>query len=175
MVIFCAGALCVLVVAVLAWTGGDIERVRVLVVLALASGTISSFQLPASGALTRLFVDQTLVTRAMAENSSAQQLARISGPALGGLLLAVLALGHLLVIEGVVALVVIMVLALLRPQAETMPREGPRNPLRGMAEGLRHVVRIPGMVALLAAAGIAVPCSPARSFRCSWPGPPARC
>lgn len=154
MVICCAAALCLLVVGVLAWSGSDTERVRVLVVLALASGTISSFQLPASGALSRLFVDRTLLARAMAENSSAQQLARIAGPALGGILLAVSTLGDLLLIEAGVALLVIIVLALLRPRGESTRPVAARNPLRGMAEGLRHVVRIPGMVALLAAVAL---------------------
>ncbi|MGO1974393.1 MAG: MFS transporter [Propionibacteriaceae bacterium] len=153
-VICCCAALCLVMVGVLAWSDSDTERVRVLVVLALASGTISSFQLPASGALSRLFVDETLLTRAIAENSSAQQVARIVGPALGGLLLVVVALGDLLVIEAGVALLVIMVLALLRPQGETVRHPGPRNPFRGVAEGLRHVVRIPGMVALLVAVAL---------------------
>lgn len=153
-VICCAAALCLVVVGVLAWSGSDTERVRVLVVLALASGAISSFQLPASGALSRLFVDDALLTRAMAENSSAQQVARIVGPALGGLLLVVLTLDDLLLIEAGVALLVIMVLALLRPQGETMRHPGPRNPFRGVAEGLRHIVRIPGMVALLVAVAL---------------------
>ncbi len=89
-----------------------------LCLLALLSGTAAALRRPAEGVFPRLFVDDDALPRAMAQVSMLQQVARFSGPSLGGLLLGV---GGLVLTAGVDAAtfaVVLLTLVVVRPPYE---------------------------------------------------------
>ncbi|MDN5727521.1 MAG: MFS transporter [Propionibacteriales bacterium] len=154
MMVVSSGVMCALLVGVLVVTGGETAELPVLIVLAVGSGVAIAVQMPAQGALPRLFVGDDLLPRAMAQHSSVQQLARVAGPALGGVLLIFLTLSHLLIIDVVVGAGLIVVLALLRPPREIRPAGLSANPVRRVVDALGAIARIPGLLALLLAVGL---------------------
>jgi len=72
-------------VLVLATAGEFINR-ELILGISVGLGVARAFQMPVQQALTPLLVPQDLLQRAIALSSSAQQVAVIGGPALGGLL-----------------------------------------------------------------------------------------
>jgi len=143
-----AAMVLVLVAFLLAQTAGG-ASVLSLSLLALAAGTAAALRRPADGAFPRLFAGNEELSRALASVSLLQQVARTSGPALGGLLLG---LGGLPLTTGLDAASYLLVLAVLlrvRP-----PREEPPSSRERVTAGIRAslgAARTQGVVPLLTA------------------------
>lgn len=61
-----------------------ISQVLLLAALALSQGIVSSFRMPAAGAFPRMFVPEETVSRAISLTGSVLEIASLSGPPLGG-------------------------------------------------------------------------------------------
>lgn len=86
-----------------------------LVVVGAVLGAASAFYMPASGVFPRLFVDDSHLTRVMATTSSGLQLARIAGPALGGVLLAWIGLTWVIAVNAASFLLIVTIVLLVIP------------------------------------------------------------
>lgn len=102
----------------------------------------------------RLFVAETDLARVMATTGSALQLARISGPAVGGILLAAIGLAWVVFVNAASFLVIVVVLLLVVPpraaRAPGTPHVGFRPAWAALREAGQHRVLIPLLVALAA-------------------------
>ena len=117
MAAFAVGAL----VAVPVWS---------LVLVAVLSGLAAALRRPAAGVFPRLFTTGDELSRVMATATLLQQVAQVTGPSVGGFLLAG---GGLAVTSGVDAgsfLLVLAVLLVVRPPHEPAPSTAPQVPLR---------------------------------------------
>ncbi len=120
-----------------------------LALLALAAGTAAALRRPADGAFPRLFVDDEGLSRALASVSLLQQVARTSGPALGGVLLGLGGLPLAIGVDLATYLLIVVVLLRVRPPRAEPPRSGER-----VAAGIRasfDAARREGVVPLLTA------------------------
>ena len=132
----------------------DVPAALALGALALGTGAVSAFALPASGAFPRLFVPPEAVPRAMSLTGSLLSMSRLVGPPLGGVVVAAFALGGAVVADLVSLLVVVAVLAAVRPPYEPVPEPSEGSTWHRIAEGLRAARRVPGVVPLLAAVAL---------------------
>lgn len=129
--------------------------VLALCLLAVAAGTSAALRRPADGAFPRLFVDDDGLAQAMAQVSLLQQLARTSGPALGGVLLGMGGLSLVAGLDLVTFVLVLAVLAAVRPpRAQVAPE--PERVLRGVTRSVRAAYDVGvgpllGAIVLLAA------------------------
>src|SRR5699024_4017107 len=114
--------------------------------LALANGVISAFRLPASGGFPRLFVDDALLARAMSLTGGVLQVARLVGPPLGGLVVAVLAIDGAVWARLVSALVILVVLLLVRPAYETPSMRNSDSAAVEIRKALSSARRAPAIV-----------------------------
>ena len=140
-----AGILAVLVVA------GHVTVNEVYVLTALR-GAVLVLDAPARQALTFQMVGQDELPNAVALNSSLFNAARVVGPALGGLLVAVVGAGACFSLNAVSYLAVLAGLLAMRRQ-ELYPVERPERPpkiFRGTMEAFAHVRQAPDtLLALL--------------------------
>ena len=140
-----AGILAVLVVA------GQVTATEVYVLTALR-GVVLVLDAPARQALTFQMVGQDELPNAVALNSSLFNAARVVGPALGGLLVAVVGAGACFSLNAVSYLAVLAGLLAMRRE-ELFPVERPKQPpkiFRGTMEALAHVRQAPDtLLALL--------------------------
>jgi len=121
-----------------------------LCLLSVASGTAAALRRPAEGVFPRLFAADDELARVMATVSAAQQAARLGGPPLGGLLLA---MGGLVLTAGLDAVSFVLVLAVLwavRPPRESAaPGDGAEPMVQAVRAALRAARRVPGVVPML--------------------------
>lgn len=120
-----------------------------LVVVSALLGVVFAFLQPAHGVLPRLFFAEEGLARGMALTGTVLSLARLVGPPLGAVVVAVLALEGALALDLVSCVGVLVVLLLVRP-----PYEPPRALANGSAlaevrRGLAAVRRLPGVLPLL--------------------------
>ena len=142
----CCDAAMVLVLLVFLTSAGGAVSVTALCLLAVAAGTAAALRRPADGAFPRLFATDEQLARALASVSLLQQVARTSGPALGGLLLG---LGGLPLTTGVdvgTYLLVLAVLLRVRP-----PHQEPTVPGSSGVRAALRAARAAGVVPLLGA------------------------
>lgn len=126
--LWCDAAMVVVLLAFLAHVAGGASTAG-LCALALAAGTAAALRRPADGAFPRLFADDDALPRAMARVSVLQQVARTSGPALGGVLLAA---GGLPLTTGVdLATYALVLVVLLRVRPPRTPPAAAPEPLVG--------------------------------------------
>lgn len=138
-----------LAVVVTIWTATP----AVLMVTAAAIGTVSAFHRPASGVFPRLFVDGAPLGAAMARVGMASQLAGTLAPALGGLLIGMIALNGIALIDLLACAAMIAVLKLTHPPL-TPAAASDRVTVRGVVDGLTTARRTTGIPTLLLCVGI---------------------
>lgn len=118
--------------------------------LAGLGGIATVFDAPNRHALTMQLVGRDGLPNAVALNASLFNLARVVGPALGGVLIGAFGAGICFALNSATFLAVLGALALMRPSELYAPerRESPRL-LRGMRQGLGYVRRTPAVRLIL--------------------------
>ena len=126
-----------------------------IAVLALVSGIAQSFDAPARLALTpKLVEDRADLQNAIAMNSMMFNLARVAGPAIGGLVLASMGAAWCFLINGLSFLAVLIALAGMKlPDDMGKPRSD-RRILAEIGDGLRYVWHQPVVRTLVALVGV---------------------
>jgi MFS family permease len=124
-----------------------------LVVLGLVQGTAFAFNMPARQAyVAELVEDKELMRSAVALNNAGVNFCRIAGPALGGVLLSLPAVGVPGVFVVMTAMYALVIATLLRlPAARPAREEGVARPggWAQMVEGLAYIRSSPALLALL--------------------------
>jgi MFS family permease len=122
-------------------------------VLSAALGVVNSFDIPARQSFIVEMVGKPDLMNAIALNSSMFNASRIVGPAIAGLLIAVIGEGWCFFANGASYIAVIAGLLMMRVAPfKPAPREG--SPLKNIIEGFRFVSRNPPVHLLLALLGV---------------------
>ncbi len=129
-----------------------------LMLVAVLGGTAAGLRRPAAGVFPRLFATGDDLARAMATTTLGQQLARIAGNPVGGVLLATGGLALTSTLDASTFLIVLGVLVAVRPPHEPESRAGPgESVIRQLSDALGAARRTPGAAAtILTVAGLAV-------------------
>jgi len=146
-----AGLLAVLL-GVLVQTGS--VRFWHVVLIAAALGTVNSFYVPARQAFVPELVDKDSLLNAVAANSALFNGARVIGPAIGGILIAVLGLALNFFLNALSFIAVIVGLLLIQPRPGRARREG-ENLVHNVAEGLDYIRHTPVVMTILGLVGVA--------------------
>jgi MFS family permease len=132
---------CALALAALAWTGA--LRVWHIAVLAFILGVANSFDAPARLAIvTELVDDRDDMHNAIALNAMMFNMARVIGPAVGGLVLATAGAAWCFALNAASFLAVLIAL-LLMVLPNDVGRPSTRNVLADIREGIRFIARHP--------------------------------
>ncbi|HUI27720.1 MAG TPA: MFS transporter [Candidatus Kryptonia bacterium] len=123
-----------------------------IVALAATLGSINAFDIPARQAFVVELVGPERVGNAIALNSSAFNVARVIGPAAGGLIVAAVGEGYCFLINAVSYLAVLWSLATIRARFASPRRQS--LGASAIADGLRYVVRHPNIGPLLLLVGV---------------------
>ncbi len=126
-----------LVLAVLIWTHS--VKIWHIFLLSFLTGSAQSFSGPAYISLLPLLVKREDVPNAVAMNSMQFNLARVIGPAIGGLVFATMGAAWCFFINGISFGAVIIALVMIRMPPVQDQREGPRNIFADMREGFVFV------------------------------------
>ena len=125
-----------------------------IVVLAFGFGVANSFDTPARHAFAVELVGREELSNALALNSTMINLATAIGPAVAGVVYALLGPGWCFTINGVSFIAVISALLMMRLKP-LPPRERTGTPLDDLKEGLRYVVSHPTIRVLIVVATMA--------------------
>jgi predicted MFS family arabinose efflux permease len=136
-----------LTLAVLVATGH--VRYWHICVMAIVWGIANTLDLPTRQSFVVELVGRADVTNAVALNSAAFNLARIVGPAVGGLLIARAGVAPAYFINGFAFVVVIATLLLVRARGAPLPR-GATSIGQEIREGLRYALQTPRIMLVLA-------------------------
>jgi MFS family permease len=131
---------------------GGLATVGIVYVLAFALGVASAFDNPARQAFVNEIVGKDSLTNAIALNSASFNLARLVGPALAGVLIAVLGAGWVFVINGLSFAVTIAALLAMRT-SELRPQRRQEGTVK-LRQGLHYIRRNADMVLALGLAFI---------------------
>ncbi len=137
-----------LLVAVAIWTGH--ANIVVLGIAAMMLGTINAFDLPTRQAFVVEMASKEDVTNAVALNSSVFNAARLIGPALAGIIIAVLSIATCFFLDGISYIAVIIGLLMMRfdrPQVRKRTRKTTR--MKAMREGVVYLYSVPQFRALM--------------------------
>ncbi|HKS23221.1 MAG TPA: MFS transporter [Thermoanaerobaculia bacterium] len=126
-----------LVLAVLIWT--HTVKIWHVFLLSFLTGSAQSFSGPAYISLLPLLVKREDVPNAVAMNSMQFNLARVIGPAIGGVVFATLGAAWCFFINGISFAAVLVALMMIRMPPIQDQREGPRNIFHDMREGFVFV------------------------------------
>jgi MFS family permease len=146
-----SGSLVLAVVLAIVVTAGIVEPWMVLV-LAFVFGILNAFDLPARQSFLVEMVGKEDLSNAIALNSAAFNVARITGPALAGILVAVAGEGACFWINAVTYGAVLASLARIRVERRAKPDAGPAR--TAIAEGFRYVLATPSLRNLLVLLGV---------------------
>ncbi len=136
------------ILAFLIWSG--LIALWQVYVLAAMLGLTNALDNPTRQAFVVEMVGRDDIVNAVALNSSLFNSARLIGPALGGVIIAVVGVGAVFFINGVSFIAVIIGLMLMKPALfHTMPRSGDGRLLEQLAEGLRYSLRTPAILFIL--------------------------
>jgi MFS family permease len=136
------------VLAFLAWSG--LIALWQVYVLAAMLGLTNAIDNPTRQAFVVEMVGRDDVMNAVALNSSLFNSARLVGPAVGGVLIAVVGVGAAFFINGVSFIAVIIGLLLMKPGLlYPASRGGTGRILEQLAEGLRYSLRTPAILLIL--------------------------
>lgn len=124
-----------------------------IVILALLLGTTAAFEIPASQAFVPELVDEEHLPQAVVLNSAAFNAARLVGPALAGVVIALAGTAAAFTANAVSFLAVIGVLVSMRGHP-TASRAVPSSARQAMAEGLAYVRQRPYLAGLIGFAGL---------------------
>lgn len=122
----------------------DGAPVALLATLGVVSGTASALRRPAELVFPRLFADGEELTRRTATTTMYLQLARIAGPAVAGLLLALGGLGLTSTLDALSFAAVLAALLVVRPPHEPPAAEDGESALARLVAGLRAARATPG-------------------------------
>ena len=128
--------------------GMDVVRPWVLLVLVAAYGSVMSFVFPSRTTMVPSLVERSDLTNAIALNAATQNVTRVLGPSLSGVLIAVIG------VSGTFAVAAALQIAALLTTYR-LPRGNPARPGRGRLDwsaltvGFRIVVRSPFLTALI--------------------------
>jgi MFS family permease len=130
-------------------------RIRVWEIILLASllGIVNAFDVPARQSFLIEMVGREDLLNAIALNSSMFNGARVAGPAIAGILVAVVGEGWCFFLNGVSYLAVIAGLFLMRIEETAITHDG-ASPIEKLREGLRFVRRTTPIRALLELVGL---------------------
>jgi MFS family permease len=139
-----AAGLLALILGILVATGQ--VQVWHVYVLALLLGIVNAFDMPIRQSFVVEMVGRDDVANAVALNSAVFNMARILGPAIGGLLIAAIGLAPLFVLNAVSYIAVIISLILMRPAelhavAKAVVQRTAKSVIDSLVEGLRYVRR----------------------------------
>ncbi|HEY6137398.1 MAG TPA: MFS transporter [Thermoanaerobaculia bacterium] len=126
-----------LVLAVLIWT--HTVKIWHVFLLSFLTGSAQSFSGPAYISLLPLLVKREDVPNAVAMNSMQFNLARVIGPAIGGVVFATVGAAWCFFINGISFGAVLIALMMIRMPPVQDQREGPRNIFHDMREGFVFV------------------------------------
>jgi MFS family permease len=136
------------VLAFLTWSG--LITLWQIYVLAAMLGLTNALDNPTRQAFVLEMVGREDVVNAVALNSSLFNSARLVGPALGGVVIAVVGIAATFFINGVSFIAVIIGLLLMKPDLlYSAPRSGTGHVLEQLAEGLRYSLRTPAILFIL--------------------------
>jgi MFS family permease len=146
-----ASMLLAFTLATLALTG----RIRVweIIVLATLLGTVNAFDVPARQSFLIEMVGRENLLNAIALNSSMFNGARVAGPAIAGILVAVVGEGWCFLLNGVSYLAVIAGLCMMRIEKSKAAHDG-ASPLKKLREGFRFARHTKPIRALLVLLGV---------------------
>jgi MFS family permease len=148
--------------AALLWTLEVTGTIQIwhLYVLALLLGLTNSLGRPASGAFVVELVGREDLPNAVALNSSLASLARIVGPGIGGIIIAVSGVAALFLLNALSFLPVIVGLSLIKSHelhAQTLHYSGVserRNTWQSLREGVAYVWRTPAVLLVILVVGL---------------------
>lgn len=150
--IACDGSMLLLTSFAAVWFAGRGASVGALIAVGCLLGVVSAFYQPASGVFPRLFVEDQHLARVMATTSSGLQIARIAGPAVGGLLLAWIGLTWVVAVNALSFLVIAVALLLVVPPRPARPPDtghaGLREAWHAVRATGRHRILVPILIAL---------------------------
>lgn len=150
--ITCDALMLTVTLGMAAWFALRGPSVGSLLVIGCALGIASAFYMPASGVFPRLFVDDTQLARVMATTSTGLQLARIAGPAVGGILLAWIGLPWVVALNAATFLMVAsIVVFVIPPRLHRSPDSAPvgfRQAWLDLNAAGQHRILIPLLIAL---------------------------
>ena len=142
-----------LLLAALTWL--KVLQVWQIAALALVSGIAQSFDAPARLALTpNLVEDRADLQNAIAMNAMMFNLARVAGPAIGGLVLASMGAAWCFLINGLSFLAVLIALAGMKLPGDVGNPPSNRRILAEIGDGLRYVWQQPVVRTLVALIGV---------------------
>lgn len=151
----CDSFMCCVLACYLLALGADLPQAPMLAGLALALGVASAFRMPAAGAFARLYADGEALPRVMSVTSSVLQVARMAGPPLGGIVVAVLGIAGAISANLAGFVLILVVLLLVRPPLERAAAGGTDgSALRSVLAGVRAARAVPGVPVLLATVGV---------------------
>lgn len=152
--IVCDSSMLVLTSFAAGWFALHGASIGALLAVGSLLGVISAFYMPASGVFPRLFVDDTHLARVMATTSSGLQIARIAGPALGGVLLAWIGLSWVIALNAASFLLIVVVVLLVVPprpaRSPDTPHVGFRSTWASLRSGGQHRVLLSLLMAFSA-------------------------
>jgi MFS family permease len=125
-----------------------------VLLIALTLGTVNAFYVPARQAFVPELVDRQSLLNAVALNSAIFNGARVIGPAVGGILIAVIGLALNFYLNAASYLAVIVGLLMIRPRREARDVER-QNIWREVGDGLRFIAASPTVYTILALVGAA--------------------
>jgi MFS family permease len=126
-----------------------------IVVLAIALGFASAVDFPGRSAIVSELLDSSRVGNGIALNSALNSGARIIGPGVGGVMIAVWGTGICFAVVSVAYLLSTVGMLMLRPELFQPRRYAPRRQLfRQLAEGVRYSFSTPSLLANMLLAGI---------------------
>ncbi len=139
-------------------------KVQIWEVLVLASllGLTNSVDMPTRQAFVVEMVGREDLPNAIALNSSVFNMARVVGPGLGGLIIAILGIAPLFLLNAISFVPVIVGLALIRmnelhalsKQTITRGETSKQSTLQSLREGLEYVLHTPSVLLIIAVVGI---------------------
>jgi MFS family permease len=128
---------------------GDVVQVWHVLVLAFGVGIMDSFDIPARQSLyIHLIEDRDDLGNAIALNSSVFNIARLIGPAIAGVLIAVIGEGWVFALNGLTYFSMLLALTLMRFPDVPGP-DGSGGVLRNLSEGFAFAWRLPAIRAVL--------------------------
>jgi MFS family permease len=143
-----------LALALAALTLSGTVRIWHIFVLSALLGAVNAFDIPARQSFIVEMVGKADLMNAIALNSSMFNASRVLGPAIAGILVAVIGEGWCFFANGISYIAVIVGLALMRVAPRpAAPQSG--SPVANIVEGFRFVIRHPAIHALLILLGVA--------------------
>ena len=139
LILFTQGGTGALILALALLTITGVVEVWHILVIAFLTGAVEAFDNPARQALYPHLIDRSVMTSAVALNSSIWQGTRIVAPALAGFLIDLINTGTALFVSAVGFFVMTAVMVFLR--IPPIPPGAPANPARALWEGMNFIGR----------------------------------